>query len=112
MAKHVLYRFFDDAGALLYVGITNNPRSRIGDHRVNSPWWDQAATITLARFASRAELEAAELVAIRDERPKYNRLHAQHSAVQVVRVRERSQSRSAFGPDASTFPQPDAIACD
>lgn len=112
IGQHVLYRFFDEAGALLYVGVTNNPRTRFRDHRAYSPWWHKSTTITLTRFKSRTELEAAELTAIRTEHPKYNRAHVEHSAVQSVRIGERSQASSAFGPDGSTFPPPDAIACD
>lgn len=110
--QHVLYRFFDDAGTLLYVGITNSPRSRLRDHRAYSPWWDRSTTITLTRFSNRIELEAAELDAIKTEHPKYNRAHVEHSAVQSIRVGERSQAQSAFGPDGSCFPRPDAIACE
>ncbi|MHA0288313.1 GIY-YIG nuclease family protein [Mycobacterium sp. C3-094] len=72
---HVLYRIFNDADDLLYVGITNNPSSRFSDHR-GKPWWQWVAKITVEHHASREELREAEAAAIRDEHPWFNGLSA------------------------------------
>ena len=50
-----LYRYYDDAGRLLYVGIANNPLDRQSQHRSASPWFKQAARQRLEHFDSRAE---------------------------------------------------------
>lgn len=71
-----LYRIFDADGALLYVGATMNPSSRLNEHSKLKPWWDEASTITLEHFASYESLIDAETQAIRTENPKYNQLHA------------------------------------
>lgn len=42
---HALYRFYDAAGALLYVGITIDPGSRWRSHAHDKPWWQQVAQI-------------------------------------------------------------------
>ena len=49
---HVLYRFFDASGNLLYVGITCNPSGRFSDHRTKN-WWRDVANITLEHADSR-----------------------------------------------------------
>ena len=72
---HVLYRIFNGADDLLYVGITNNPSSRFSDHR-GKPWWQWVTKITVEHHASREELREAEAVAIRDEHPWFNGLSA------------------------------------
>lgn len=73
--SHVLYRLFDDAKRLLYVGITCNPAARFSSHGGDKEWWTQVATIALEHLSSRAELESAERAAIRDERPRFNLVH-------------------------------------
>lgn len=67
-----LYRHFDAEGRLLYVGIARSITARLAQH-ADSPWDDQIATITVERFATRAEAEAAERAAIKTEKPTHNR---------------------------------------
>ena len=69
---NVLYRFFDFSGQLLYVGITNNPSKRLRRHRSEKTWWLEIANIRLQHFSNRYDLQAAELEAIRSEKPIYN----------------------------------------
>jgi len=68
---HVLYRFFNVDGDLLYVGITNNPAGRFRDHH-KKQWWESVTHIQLAHYANRQELKAAETEAIRTEDPIFN----------------------------------------
>lgn len=68
----ILYRAFDTAGRLIYVGISDGIFLRLGQHADNSGWVHHAATITLERFDERADAEAAELAAIRTEDPVWN----------------------------------------
>jgi hypothetical protein len=44
---HALYRFFDEHGALLYVGITNNPGRRWSQHETDKPWWHEVHHVEL-----------------------------------------------------------------
>lgn len=75
-SPQVLYRMFDTAGVLLYVGITFRPETRFYAHEQGKSWWHEVAEITLEHFAGRATVEEAERVAIRTERPKYNVIYA------------------------------------
>jgi len=75
MSKHALYRFFDDQGDLLYVGITMNPSARWPQHKRDKHWWHQVENITLEVFGSRKEVLDAETEAIKTEHPRYNVVH-------------------------------------
>lgn len=72
--ENVLYRMRDQSGALLYVGITLSVEGRLRAHRGDKPWWPDIASIQLEHFASREDLEAAEIAAIRNEAPMHNLL--------------------------------------
>lgn len=72
---HVLYRFFAANGELLYIGLTLNPGTRWKKHAKEKPWWTEVVGITLEHFPSREAVEAAEVAAIRAERPVYNITH-------------------------------------
>jgi len=72
-SSHVLYRFIDRQGFLLYVGITKNPPARFRRHGYDQDWWDEVVTIHLMHFGNRAQLLAAERHAIETEAPQYNR---------------------------------------
>ena len=71
--RQTLYRFFDIQNNLLYVGISSNWQSRLKQHYKHSQFHEIAANITLVHYDTRAEVEAAELVAIRTENPLYNK---------------------------------------
>jgi hypothetical protein len=68
-----LYRYFDAEGRLLYVGITGQTAMRGLQHARYSQWWPRVASATYEHFATRAEAESAELAAITNECPRYNR---------------------------------------
>lgn len=72
---HLLYRFFDAEGVLLYVGITYDLSMRFSTHSVERWWWGQWAYSTVVRYHSRAALEAAERKAIKSEGPLHNVVH-------------------------------------
>jgi hypothetical protein len=67
-----LYRHFDRGGILLYVGIAIDPIKRLYSHSSVSHWYDQIDTIKIERYPSREAARAAELAAIRDEKPLHN----------------------------------------
>lgn len=70
--KTQLYRHFDAAGELLYVGISISVMNRTAQHRSQSHWFDQIASISVEHFDTRREAEIAEAIAIREERPRHN----------------------------------------
>lgn len=76
--QHVLYRFFNAADELLYVGITNNPGRRFDQHGDTKPWWTEVANIRMEVHPDRAAVLEAERHAVATEHPKHN-----------VRLRER-----------------------
>lgn len=67
-----LYRHFDAAGALLYVGISLSTASRLGQHRCGSDWSKKVVKITIERYPTRKSALAAELAAIQTEHPLHN----------------------------------------
>lgn len=76
---HSLYRFYNAAGKLLYIGITDNPRRRFREHGKTKLWWAEVTVREIVHLPSRAELVAAERAAIIKERPLYNIAHAGNS---------------------------------
>lgn len=73
MTRTALYRHFDASGALLYVGISDSPASRLRQHLAASPWAGDIASVTLAWFDDRQAALCAETIAIMTEKPLYNR---------------------------------------
>jgi hypothetical protein len=67
-----LYRHYDDAGVLLYVGISLSTILRLSQHKTDSAWFGRISTIKIEHFATRRDAIAAEVRAVRDERPLHN----------------------------------------
>lgn len=67
-----LYRLYDADAALLYVGITHNPKQRWRQHRKTAPWWPQVQHRQVNWFDNRALAAAAEQAAILEELPRHN----------------------------------------
>ena len=70
--RTALYRFFDEGGALLYVGITANLEARWLDHERGKPWWPQVVEKPVEWFDNRPTALTAELKAIKAEHPIHN----------------------------------------
>jgi predicted GIY-YIG superfamily endonuclease len=88
--RTALYRLFDSEGRLLYVGIAFDPRSRLSDHARQKEWWPTVADRTIEWHATRTEAAAAEVTAIRSEKPLYN----------VRDTEEEHARRAAHAPGA------------
>ncbi len=71
----VVYRMFNAAGDLLYIGCTTRFIRRMTDHEHNRPWWSEVASITVEHFESGYQAAKAEAVAIRSEAPRHNVQH-------------------------------------
>jgi predicted GIY-YIG superfamily endonuclease len=68
-----LYRFYDQSGALLYVGISNDFAGRLRAHERSSGFFKDVQSITLERYSTRDEVIAAEKLAIQTELPLHNK---------------------------------------
>lgn len=67
-----VYRFFDAAGQLLYVGVTADPHTRWMQHQRRSAWAASAEMVSLERYAYEDLALDAERYAIRTEQPLHN----------------------------------------
>lgn len=70
--RTALYRLYNEANELLYIGIAFNPTRRYNQHRKTKTWWPEVARKEVCWYENRTEAEDAEDAAIRDERPRYN----------------------------------------
>ncbi|MFF1499726.1 GIY-YIG nuclease family protein [Streptomyces sp. NPDC058316] len=73
--RTALYRLRDDAGQLLYIGISEDPLRRWPEHAKGKSWWPKVVDLSLEWFASRDLALTAEVAAIRSERPLHNVVH-------------------------------------
>lgn len=73
--RSALYRLYDSAGVLLYVGISRYPSERFKEHAGDKLWWHHVARNEIAWLDSRADALAAEAKAMAEERPLYNGYH-------------------------------------
>ena len=69
-----VYRFFDRDKVLLYVGCSINPFTRWTVHLVHSPWVKDITTMTVEWYPNWITGARAEMTAIVNEHPKYNKL--------------------------------------
>jgi predicted GIY-YIG superfamily endonuclease len=70
--KTQLYRHFDSAGVLLYVGISLSTFARLRQHKDHSRWFEKVATVSIENFDTREKAMAAERKAIKTESPQFN----------------------------------------
>lgn len=66
-----MYRFYDAAGALLYIGICDEPLKRWYTH-ASKEWWPEVESFRVVWFPSRDEAVQAETTAIIFEHPRHN----------------------------------------
>ena len=84
MSSTYLYRLYDDAGQLLYVGISNNPVRRGHQHIDRQPWAHQVRRQEWSSpYPTRRAALDAERLAIIAEKPRYNVVHGEAHPVVV-----------------------------
>lgn len=76
--KHILYRWWDAEGRLLYVGKSISVLERLKKHRQKSAFFDEAAAMTIELFPDAESLGAGEVAAILAENPIYNIAVSEH----------------------------------
>lgn len=91
-ARTALYRFYDSANVLLYVGITNMTQVRWAAHTMK-PWWKQVARKEVVWFENRAAAAQAEVMAIRHEEPRYNVANAWYATPKAVAAKTSATLR-------------------
>jgi excinuclease UvrABC nuclease subunit len=70
-----LYRVYDGADGLLYIGVSKHFGVRWQQHAQKRPWWNERRRMTVDFYDDREEALDAEALAIFNEQPKYNVLH-------------------------------------
>lgn len=90
-----VYRCFDATGQLLYVGCSNDPQSRLNDHRRSKSWWPDVARTQTVAYPSRDQALDAEALAIRAETPLHNVYGAGRRRREVSAIYRRPAGRHA-----------------
>lgn len=70
-----LYRLYGDHDVLLYVGISVSALGRLGEHLTEKSWAVDVRRTTIEAYDDRAAAAAAEVAAIKAERPLHNVVH-------------------------------------
>lgn len=74
--KFALYRHFDVARNLLYVGVSINAVNRLIEHQKDSTWAEKIAFIEITYWNSRHDSLMAERYAIVNQKPLFNKQHS------------------------------------
>lgn len=72
MTRTALYRHYDEAGVLLYVGVSLRPMMRLDEHMRSANWRGEIARVELEWFPTTDDALAAEREAIGSEAPLRN----------------------------------------
>lgn len=75
MPQCSVYRCYAKNKKLLYVGISVNPLGRLRNHKTTSPWITECIKVTIHWHADRLLAHYYEIMAIQEEKPKYNIAH-------------------------------------
>jgi predicted GIY-YIG superfamily endonuclease len=76
LEPHCIYRVFNTAGDLLYIGCSRTPCARLSVHGSSQSWAAEMARIEIVWFENEPEAKRAEAEAVRTESPRHNRLVA------------------------------------
>lgn len=72
MSAYYVYRVYDDADRLIYVGCTNNLFRRLAQQEEMAWWAPQGAKVRAKVYPTQTEGLAAERKAIQTEHPRWN----------------------------------------
>ncbi len=70
-----VYRAFDGAGRLLYIGVTKSPHARMRGHETTSEWWPEMQSVVFEWLPSREAALDLERSLIETLRPPFNVEH-------------------------------------
>ena len=104
-----VYRHFDEAGRLLYVGISRNARRRGYQHRCTAAWAGEIHRTAVEHFPSRRLAIDAEARAIAFEHPLYNKKRPLRAAIPKGYAHHVCPALARiYGEDAPPPPSPPA----
>jgi len=69
---NLVYKFYNINNELLYVGITNNMKIRLKQHKQDKEWFDEIKRIYITEKMTRNEAHIYEIFYIANENPLYN----------------------------------------
>lgn len=70
---YAAYEYYNEAGDLLYVGVTENMRTRISAHRSSSEWFPQVAKIRARFYTTAARAAEREVALLTNATPIHNK---------------------------------------
>ena len=106
-----LYRYYDSAGVLIYVGITSQRIARNRQHNGDKIWWQWVASQKIDHFSSAREAHAAEVRLIQKFRPPFNKQHnPDHSAMSTAYTAARNGDAFWSVQLSRMVTQPEAFA--
>lgn len=81
LREHFVYRVYDKAGRLIYIGCSRRPEKRLKEHKFDSPrWHSQMASVRLSGPYNYETARQLEYDAINSENSVYNE-------TSIVRIR-------------------------
>lgn len=100
----VVYRLYDHADTLLYVGITDNWEQRRKHHAAVQPWFPLVSRIETEAATSRPDALSRERDLVRSLDPVYNRqLRLREPFVAVDEMDEEELTGHLTGPQAAAL---------
>ena len=95
---YCLYRHFDAANNLLYVGISLSAINRLSQHSECSQWFSAIKRVEIERFESREAAMKAERIAIHNENPAHNsmRPYLREGDIPADKKKEDSSKRLVY----------------
>jgi hypothetical protein len=94
-----LYRHYARDGTLLYVGISLSALARLIQHRRSARWYRKITSVRIKKFPSREAAEAAEKIAIEQEKPLFNIFNSSLER----RLAERKEPSGPRWPNIMSF---------
>ena len=70
-----VYRYYDRAGMLIYVGITRQGMGRNLQHNGGAEWWEHVSSQEVEHYPTRKQAADREKALIRQYRPPFNKQH-------------------------------------
>lgn len=99
-SKYLLYRHYDGAGNLLYIGQTVRPIwKRTHDHSKDKPWFHRVRRIEVEERSDQADLDRAEQRAIKTEHPLHNVAHSALASKAPLTTREINRLYAGYFAD-------------
>lgn len=81
-------------GDLLYIGVSIAVISRVAQHASGKDWFYQVSSVGIEHFDCIGDAEAAEIAAIKAEKPKYNVTHLQEKIIRERKSKSKNKGRT------------------